>query len=107
VILSQKICFFLNDRSEVFIGDLEGLKSNGEKLVRYTMEYLPEELIEEGSATFVCDWYCVVSSILEMLNCRPRSMTKIALVKAVVELNGNGMHSLLVAILRDKLKLDV
>ena len=64
---------FLDENCQAFIGDLEGVKQIGKPLESHTMEYLPEECINEKHATFACDWYCLISSALEMLNVRPNN----------------------------------
>lgn len=88
---------YIDADEEVFIGDLETmLLKNTCGLLKYTGEFLPEDLIKQDYASCACDWYCLINTGLEFLNLRPQTNTIADIVDTVTSMvNHNEVQKLL------------
>ena len=58
---------FMTDKMIVHIGDFGGCVRHGQSLDEYTMEFIPSEFITENKASYAIDKYCLVTSVLFMM----------------------------------------
>lgn len=77
---------FLNNENELFVGDLETLTASGCEFTKCTEEFLPHKFRLDRTACYEMDWYCFLTTALELLHCRPIEVSALSISEAIAKL---------------------
>jgi len=99
---------FLSNKNELFVGDLETLTAAGNNFTKYTAEFIPNKFINDQVACYEIDWYCFLTTALELVQRRPRVVSISSISKAIgnleISIVGEEIPRLLNEILKSMLQ---